>query len=441
MAHEVVGDPAGGAAVAVAAAGWCPCSQGRSGANLQMTRQPPRVVRRWNVTEPSLRPATVRAVGSVAYHGRRGRRASLRVRRRRAIAGATALVLLSLLLVVLLGPGRSAPAGTQATGARPDRTPAAGTQTQSRVEATVLATGLPSPLSREAAYPVGRGDLLLVGGLTPADTSSSIVTVLDTATGTVSSVGSLAVPTHDAGGARNGRSALLFGGGQATSVATVEAFPLSRATIAPSAAGQTRARVVGALPGPRSDDVAVAMGGIDYVVGGYNGTVGTPGVLATTNGRTFRTVATLPVPVRYPAVAAFEGRVYVFGGEAVTGPQAGQPVPDVQVVDPARHSARVAGYLKHPLEGAAAAVLGGHIYLAGGNSGLAPGAAAATTTVTVSTVWRFDPQRATTTVVAQLPVPVSNAGLAVTGTTAWLVGGETNGTVRSDIQRLTLIHS
>lgn len=363
------------------------------------------------------------------------------MRRRRIVAGATALVLLSLLTVVLLGPGRSAPAGTQMTGAGADRRTAPGPQSPNRVQVAVLATGLPSPLSREAAYPVGHGDLLLVGGLTPADTSSSSVTVLDTATGAVSSVGSLAVPTHDAGGARNGSSAFLFGGGQATSVATVEAFPLSHATIAPGAGAQTMARVVGALPGPRSDDVAVAMGGTDYVVGGYNGTVGAPGVLATTNGRTFRTIATLPVPVRYPAVAAFEGRVYVFGGEAVTGPQAGQPVADVQIVDPARHTARIAGHLSRPLEGAAAAVLGGRIYLAGGDSRPAPGAAAATTTVTVSTVWRFDPQRATTTVVAQLPVPVSNAGLAVTGTTAWLVGGETNGTVRSDIQRLTLVHS
>ena len=67
------------------------------------------------------------------------------------------------------------------------------------------------------------------------------------------------------------------------------------------------------------DHVAVAIGGTDYIVGGYNGTAGEPDVLATTDGQTFRTVATLPVPVRYPAIAALHGLLYVFGGEAVTG--------------------------------------------------------------------------------------------------------------------------
>jgi N-acetylneuraminic acid mutarotase len=183
----------------------------------------------------------------------------------------------------------------------------------------------------------------------------------------------------------------------------------------------------------------VAIGSTAYVVGGYDGTAGEPAVLATSDGQTFRAVATLPVPVRYPAVAALGGLLYVLGGEAVDGAQAGEPVDDVQVVDPARHAARVAGHLSRPIEGAAAAVLGGRIYLAGGDSDPAPGAGAAGTPVTVATVWRYDPRRGTAAVVSRLPVAVSHAGVAVSGSTAWLVGGETDGTVLADIQRLRLV--
>ena len=363
------------------------------------------------------------------------------MRRRRTVVGAAALVLLALLAVVVLGPGRSGPAGTPATGARLDRQPPSGAPaTTGRVETSALASSLPAPLSREGALALGHGQVLLLGGLTSADTSSSAVAVLDTVTGTVSTVGTLAVPTHDAGSAISGRQALLFGGGQATSVATVEAFPTAAAGPG-TATTSTAAQVVGTLPSARSDDVAVSAGGTTYVVGGYDGTVGEPGVLATSNGRTFRTVATLPVPVRYPAVAAVDGLLYVFGGEAVSGPQAGQPVADLQVVDPARHTARVAGYLNRPLEGAAAMVLGGQIYVAGGDSSAAPGAAPAATPVTVPTVWRYDPRRGTTTVVAHLPVPISNAGVAVSGTTAWLVGGETDGTVRAVVQRISVVRA
>jgi branched-chain amino acid transport system permease protein len=73
------------------------------------------------------------------------------------------------------------------------------------------------------------------------------VVVFDTATGTTSSVGTLAVPTHDAGGAVGRRSAFLFGGGQATSVATVQSFPTARVR-ANVVATPAVAQVVGKLP-------------------------------------------------------------------------------------------------------------------------------------------------------------------------------------------------
>lgn len=380
-------------------------------------------------------------MGRAGSCGRRSRRVSLRVRRRRAVVGAATLVLVGLLTVVLLGPGRSRPPGARTTGTRAvGRTTPVASARIGRVETTLLAARLPSPLSREAAFALGHGDVLLLGGLTATDTSSNSVAIFDTATGTVSTVGTLSAPTHDAGAAVGGRMALLFGGGQATSVATVQEFPTA-GVVARGAVTPAVAHVVGELPGPRSDDVAVAIGATDYVVGGYDGTVGEPSVLATTDGRTFHTVATLPVPVRYPAIAALHGLLYVLGGEAVTGPQAGQPVDDVQVIDPARHTAHLAGNLSLPIEGAAAAVLDGRIYLAGGDANSGQDATSAGTPLTVSTVWRYDPRRGTTTVVAHLPVAVSHAGVAVSGATAWLVGGETDGAVRADVQRVSVVQS
>ena len=46
-------------------------------------------------------------------------------------------------------------------------------------------------------------------------------------------------------------------------------------------------------------------------------------------------MASLRVPVRYPAVAAVAGKLYVFGGEAITGRRSGRPLNDIQEVDPA----------------------------------------------------------------------------------------------------------
>lgn len=288
----------------------------------------------------------------------------------------------------------------------------------------------------------------MLGGLTGTGTTASSVDVVNLTTGTALPVGSLAFPTHDAGGTVLGRRALVLGGGQSTSMSTVQAFPLSAASARGAHASPAVSQVVGKLPGLRSDDEAVTIGHTAYVIGGYDGGAPDPEVLATTNGRTFTPVTALAVPVRYAAVAVLGKRIYVFGGEAVTGPQAGQAVDDIQVVDPARRTATIVGHLSQAVEAAAAFELGRNLYIAGGDT--APGipvpstvtgtptAKTATGAVTVPTVWRFDPQTASTTAVGQLAVAVSNAGVAVSGSSAWLIGGETDGIVVADIQRVSL---
>ena len=141
------------------------------------------------------------------------------------------------------------------------------------------------------------------------------------------------------------------------------------------------------------------------------------------------------------------------------GPRAGQPVDAIQAIDPARHTARVIGRLPEPLAGAAAATVGGHIFVAGGESSVAqtlvpgmgstqlgpapaaghpgPGTTAhLSSTSTVSTIWAFDPASKRLLPAGHLQVPVSHAGIAVIGSTAWIAGGESEGAPVATVQML-----
>ena len=121
--------------------------------------------------------------------------------------------------------------------------------------------------------------------------------------------GHLADPAHDAAGAVLGGRPYLFGGGDLTELAAVQALQ-HRGT----------AVVAGQLPGPRSDISSVTLGSTAYLVGGYDGTSWVGTVLATSNGKSFTRVANLPVPVRYAAVAGAGNRIWVFGGLTPAGP-------------------------------------------------------------------------------------------------------------------------
>ena len=345
------------------------------------------------------------------------------------------------------------------------------------MESGLLPWSLKAPLSRAVVLPVVGNQLSVLGGLTTGNTSSSGIYTLDTSTGALAPAGDLTGRLHDASGAVIAGKDVVFGGGDATTVGVVQAFPEPSGPALSAGSPTPTATVVGSLPQARSDSSSVTIGSTTYVVGGYDGTNADAVVLGTTDGRTFSTVATLPVPVRYGAVAAVGGRIYVFGGQAITGAGAGQPVDTVQAVDPTRHHAAVVGHLPEPISGAAAVTLTGSVYVVGGESTVpqpstpgmgttqtsassssSPGlgksgavpdarrtatgsailtAAASGTTNTVSTIWSFDPISQRTEVAGRLQVPVSHAGVAVIGSRAWLVGGESGGTPVTAVQMLT----
>jgi len=265
---------------------------------------------------------------------------------------------------------------------------------------------LPAAVSRQVVLP-GAGGLLIAGGLSPSGASVNTVTALDPATGATHVVGRLAAATHDAAGFTIAGRAFVAGGGTAASVPTIQAFSVGTAF---SPGGQ--AAVVGQLTRPRSDSSGVSAGPVGYVVGGYDGATLDPQVLATTDGVRFRVVARLPVPVRYAGAAVVGGLIWVFGGQTTADGSTATDV--IQRVDPATGTASVAGRLPQPVQGAAVIGLGGRIYVAGG---VTAGRAS-------RTVFRFDPATSRVTAAGELPVPVGNAAAAVTGGVGYLIGGE-----------------
>ena len=279
---------------------------------------------------------------------------------------------------------------------------------------------LRNPLSRMVLLPAGNNELVILGGLTAADTSANGVFRLDIANGALSPDGTLPAAVHDAAGAVLGSDYMVFGGGSVSTVSSVEAVPLSGGN----------GTVIGTLPQPRSDCTAVNVNGSVVIAGGYNGSAADPAVLETTDGTTFRQISTLKVAVRYPALAALGNLVYVFGGVEVGGQNSGRLSAAIQKIDLSTGTTSVVGSLPQPLDGAMAFVLRGNVFLAGGDSG------SAANPVSNSLVWRYQLGQGLTQV-ADLPLAVSNAGIAVSGNTAWIVGGEHNGKTTAMVQTLS----
>jgi hypothetical protein len=353
------------------------------------------------------------------------RRASTRVQRQRAGLGG---IVLALVLVVVVAGGGSSRGGkprVQVATRVAKAIPA--------VESGLLPWHLPTPISREVVLAGHGSRLVLLGGLN-GSTSASGVYSLDTADGALRPIGTLRVGVHDAAGSIVGGRDVIFGGGTPATTASVEAFPATR---------------LGSLPSPRSDSGALSVGNTTYIVGGYTGHAPDSAVLSTSDGVTYRSVASLAVPVRYPAVVSTGGKLYVFGGQVISGPRAGLPTGDVQMVDPASHSSRVIGQMPAPLQASAAFELDGQVYLAGGDTTIPqPGVRGVGTSqaavrfgsggspalFTTSTIWAFDPAKSRFLVAGRLQVPVSHAGVAVSNAHAWLVGGESGGTPVAAVQ-------
>lgn len=302
------------------------------------------------------------------------------------------------------------------------------------VTARLLAWRLPVPVSRTVVLAGPGTSLVVAGGLTRSGASGNGAFLLSTTSGAIHLVAGLVTAVHDASGAILGGRDVIFGGEGTAASSMVQAFNAPSGAAVP-ASSVPLATGTAALPQPRTGSSAVAIGATSYVIGGSDGTAADREVLATIDGNTFRAVAALPVPVEYPAVAALGGYIYVFGGRtvpvhparagtAVAPARAGTPVADIQRIDPHTGRGTVVGHLAVALEGASAATLDGHIYLAGGR----------TATSVQGTIWAYVPATASMVVAGHLRLPVSNSGIAVMGSSAWLVGGESGGRPVASVQ-------
>jgi hypothetical protein len=209
---------------------------------------------------------------------------------------------------------------------------------------------LPAPVEREVAAPY-RGAVVLAGGLAADGSSTSGVFRLDPGTGSVTQLGTLPRPFHDAAGAILGRTLFVFGGGSATSTSTVQSFDMSTG----------RGQVVGSLPTPLSDLVSTTVGKAVYLVGGFDGRVPRREIYRTFDGRRFTVAGHLPIGLRYPAVASVDGKIVIAGGVSARGTSSA-----VYVFDPSNHRMTRLGDLPGPVAHAAVFSSRGDVYVLGG---------------------------------------------------------------------------
>jgi len=266
---------------------------------------------------------------------------------------------------------------------------------------------LPAGVSRAVVVPVA-GRLLVLGGLRAGDVTTDQVWSVDVSAHATTVAGHLALAVHDACGVVLRGKAFVFGGGAAQTVAAVQEF------------SSGHARVVGALPQPRSDSSCAQIGATGYVVGGFDGHTMTRDVLATTDGVHFRVVARLPVGVRYPAVTAVGDRYLVVAGGALAtteGTANGPQTSDVQRVDTVTGNVVIATHLSHALAHATGIDVDGKSVVVGGRLHATATAGVQWVEPTIPLVLRL----------GSLPTALSDAAAVTLGGTSYVVGGETTG--------------
>src|SRR6478609_2643276 len=184
---------------------------------------------------------------------------------------------------------------------------------------------LPAPVQREVAVTDGK-QILIAGGLDSTGASTSGVFTFSPTTGHIAQVGTMPQVFHDAAGELLGGRLVVFGGGSTASIDTVQSFdPATK-----------KASVIGHLPLPLSDLTGAVIGKTAYLVGGWDGKAPQPTVWSTTTGTSFKKVASLPIGVRYAAVAAVNNELVVAGGLLSNGSETDR----IWLVDPSSGSVR-----------------------------------------------------------------------------------------------------
>jgi hypothetical protein len=186
--------------------------------------------------------------------------------------------------------------------------------------------------------------------------------------------------------------------------------------------GKTRLKVarIGSLPRSVSKAAAVALPhGRLMVLGGYTGAGSLDTILAGSPAH-LRVVGRLPQPTHDAAAAVVGGSVYLFGGGETVS------MPSVVRVDPRTGSAVEAPALGEPLSDLGGVAIGGRAYLVGGYTG----------TQFATAILRYRPQGAAK-VVARLPTGTRYAGVAALNGTIYVAGGLTTAGATREVYAVT----
>jgi YVTN family beta-propeller protein len=333
-------------------------------------------------------------------------------------------LLFALAVMVALGVALGSGGGSHG-GATQATTTAAGTTTAQVTRRAAVArvvrlsersTGtLATPVQDAAIAPVV-GGVMLLGGLTAADTSRTDIRIArpngDRAAG--------ALPTslHDTAAVALGDAVYLFGGGTGANTQSDEILRVPVSGGSPTAAGR--------LPTPSSDQSAAAIGGTAYVVGGYTGARWLDTIVAWRRGSSAHVVAHLPATLRYAAVTSVDGELVIAGGSLENGSASDA----VLLYRPgSSHVVRI-GRLPAPTTHAAAATLGGLAYVIGGR-----GAKTGTPTARIVSV---DPRTRRIRAAGSLSSPRSDLAAAPVGGAILLAGGRGLGGTEAGLSELGL---
>ena len=258
---------------------------------------------------------------------------------------------------------------------------------------------LQAPIQRTVAVRDG-GNVIIAGGLDSSGMTVGGVFVLHPASGRLTTLGSLAVPVHDATGVMIGSRLFVFGGGSSSSTDLVQVFdPATRS-----------GTIAGHLPVALSDLASATVGGTIYIVGGYDGRTARREIYATTDGRRFHRAGTLPVGLRYASVASVGDGLLIAGGESSHGPSSA-----ILSFDASTGKVHTVGRLPAAVGHAAAFALHGDVFVAGGVDA---------SNDPVSTVTRIDPLAGDVTPQPPLPGAVADTAVAAGIDDAIFVGGE-----------------
>ncbi|HEY1593865.1 MAG TPA: hypothetical protein VGF74_00605 [Thermoleophilaceae bacterium] len=267
------------------------------------------------------------------------------------------------------------------------------------------------PEQDAAIAQAGPASAMLLGGLTPADTSRADIVVLHGAREVRHAL--LPAAVHDAAAVRLGRSVYLFGGGNLGTTSD-QILRVSLSGRPPVQAGK--------LPRPLSDVAAATVGSTAFIIGGFDGTSASDKILAWRPAHKVQVVGTLPHPLRYAAVAALGRNLYIAGGSTPTGASH-----DVLTFDTVTRKLTLATRLPRPTTHAAAAAFGCCVYVIGGRQEQIG--------TPTRRIFAVQPGHPHVRPAGRLPVPLSDLGAVSQRRRILAIGGQaTSGTVATLVE-------